>query len=174
MDLFILHCRHDDGLAMWRARASAATVLTKLSWICACKDRYRMYKLLLWSNHRDILPHRSRLEDDVMPGGYVEEFEEGDKRGITYEVRFLMELYVRTLDHVVVKRPFQVKYSHYKNCLHFIRGVLILVKLQLCIEMAPWCSQLTSHLKKQGKSEGFDSCDQPNNLIQIGSRSLIF
>ena len=27
---------------------------------------------------------------------------------------------------------------------------------------------------KQGKSEGFDSCDRPNNLTQIGFKSLIF
>ena len=27
---------------------------------------------------------------------------------------------------------------------------------------------------KQGKSEGFDSCDQPTNLIQIGFKSSIF
>ena len=33
-----------------------------------------------------------------------------------------------------------------------------------------------SHRKnflKQGKSEGFDSCDQPSNLTQIGFKSLI-
>ena len=28
--------------------------------------------------------------------------------------------------------------------------------------------------KKQGKSEGFDSCDRPSNLIQIGFKSSIF
>ena len=27
---------------------------------------------------------------------------------------------------------------------------------------------------KQGKSEGFDSCDRPNNLTQIGLKSSIF
>ena len=27
---------------------------------------------------------------------------------------------------------------------------------------------------KQGKSEGFDSCDRPSNLTQIGLKSLIF
>ena len=27
---------------------------------------------------------------------------------------------------------------------------------------------------EQGKSEGFDSCDQPNNLTQKGLKSLIF
>ena len=27
---------------------------------------------------------------------------------------------------------------------------------------------------KQGKSEGFDSCDRPSNLSQIGFQSLIF
>ena len=29
-------------------------------------------------------------------------------------------------------------------------------------------------LKKQGKSEGFDSCDRPSNLTQIGFKSSIF
>ena len=33
--------------------------------------------------------------------------------------------------------------------------------------------QITS-LRKQGKSEGFDSCDQRNNLTQIGFKSSIF
>ena len=28
--------------------------------------------------------------------------------------------------------------------------------------------------KKQGKSEGFDSCDRPSNLTQIGFKSSIF
>ena len=28
--------------------------------------------------------------------------------------------------------------------------------------------------QKQGKSEGFDSCDWPSNLTQIGFKSLIF
>ena len=28
--------------------------------------------------------------------------------------------------------------------------------------------------KKQGKSEGFDSCDRPGNLTQIGFKSSIF
>ena len=36
------------------------------------------------------------------------------------------------------------------------------------IHRAAW-SQL-----KQGKSEGFDSCDRPSNLTQIGFKSLIF
>ena len=30
------------------------------------------------------------------------------------------------------------------------------------------------YLQKQGKSEGFDSCDQPSNLTQIGFKSSIF
>ena len=29
-------------------------------------------------------------------------------------------------------------------------------------------------LKKQGKSEGFDTCDRPSNLTQIGLKSYIF
>ena len=29
-------------------------------------------------------------------------------------------------------------------------------------------------LYKQGKSEGFDSCDRPSNLTQIGFKSSIF
>ena len=29
-------------------------------------------------------------------------------------------------------------------------------------------------IEKQGKSEGFDSCDRPSNLSQIGSKSLTF
>ena len=33
---------------------------------------------------------------------------------------------------------------------------------------------LASHIRKQGKSEGFDSCDRPSNLAQIWSKSLIF
>ena len=35
---------------------------------------------------------------------------------------------------------------------------------------------LFNHLawKKQGKSEAFDSCDQPSNLIQTLFKSLIF
>ena len=32
----------------------------------------------------------------------------------------------------------------------------------------------TTYLLKQSKSEGFDSCDQPSNLAQIGSKSSIF
>ena len=31
-----------------------------------------------------------------------------------------------------------------------------------------------SHQVKQGKSEGFDSCDRPSNLTQIGFKSSIF
>ena len=31
-----------------------------------------------------------------------------------------------------------------------------------------------SKTKKQGKSEGFDSCDRPSNLTQIGFKSYIF
>ena len=31
-----------------------------------------------------------------------------------------------------------------------------------------WPSNLTDDLENQGKSEGFDSCDWPNNLTQIG------
>ena len=37
--------------------------------------------------------------------------------------------------------------------------------------------QLTPHLSspfQQGKSEGFDSCDRPSNLTQIGFKSSIF
>ena len=30
------------------------------------------------------------------------------------------------------------------------------------------------HIEKQGKSEGFDSCDRPSNLAQIWSKSSIF
>ena len=30
------------------------------------------------------------------------------------------------------------------------------------------------HFEKQGKSEGFDSCDWPSNLTQIGFESSIF
>ena len=30
------------------------------------------------------------------------------------------------------------------------------------------------NIKKQGKSEGFDSCDRPSNLTQIGFKSSIF
>ena len=37
------------------------------------------------------------------------------------------------------------------------------------IHRAAW-----SQLKKQGKSEGFDSCDRPSNLTQIGFKSSIF
>ena len=33
---------------------------------------------------------------------------------------------------------------------------------------------LSTCLKKQGKSEGFDSCDRPSNLTQIGFISSIF
>ena len=29
-------------------------------------------------------------------------------------------------------------------------------------------------VKKQGKSKGFDSCDRPSNLTQIGFKSMIF
>ena len=37
----------------------------------------------------------------------------------------------------------------------------------------PW--QQSSHaMCKQGKSEGFDSCDRPSNLTQIEFKSLIF
>ena len=32
----------------------------------------------------------------------------------------------------------------------------------------------TSDILKQGKSEGFDSCDRPSNLTQIGFKSSIF
>ena len=30
------------------------------------------------------------------------------------------------------------------------------------------------HVNKQGKSEGFDNCNQPSNLIQTLFKSLIF
>ena len=33
---------------------------------------------------------------------------------------------------------------------------------------------MTSKKPKQGKSEGFDSCDRPSNLTQIGFKSSIF
>ena len=33
---------------------------------------------------------------------------------------------------------------------------------------------LQANIKEQGKSEGFDSCDRPNNLAQIGFKSSIF
>ena len=43
----------------------------------------------------------------------------------------------------------------------------------------PWVYKPTfkfipQNIKKQGKSEGFDSCDQPSNLTQIGFKSSIF
>ena len=34
--------------------------------------------------------------------------------------------------------------------------------------------QYAQSLLKQGKSEGFDSCDRPSNLTQIGFKSSIF
>ena len=41
------------------------------------------------------------------------------------------------------------------------------------IFLAVWPWNLTDDLQ-QGKSEGFDSCDRPSNLTQIGLKSLIF
>ena len=37
-----------------------------------------------------------------------------------------------------------------------------------------WCLHNVPGIKKQGKSEGFDSCDLPSNLAQIGFKSSIF
>ena len=36
------------------------------------------------------------------------------------------------------------------------------------------CGNLCEAERKQGKSVGFDSCDRPNNLTQIGLKSSIF
>ena len=46
-------------------------------------------------------------------------------------------------------------------------GIAIPGKTVFLIETAPWI------LWKQGKSEGFDSCDRPSNLAQIWSKSSI-
>ena len=37
-----------------------------------------------------------------------------------------------------------------------------------------WFCLIILHENKQGKSEGLDSCDQPNNLTQTWFKSLIF
>ena len=37
-----------------------------------------------------------------------------------------------------------------------------------------WFCLIILHENKQGKSEGFDSCDQPSNLTQAWFKSLIF
>ena len=37
-----------------------------------------------------------------------------------------------------------------------------------------WLPQYQWSNPEQGKSEGFDSCDQPSNLTQIGFKSSIF
>ena len=45
------------------------------------------------------------------------------------------------------------------------------------IHQQPWnhlVSMIMLNNSQQGKSEGFDSCNQPKNLIQIGFKSLIF
>ena len=52
-------------------------------------------------------------------------------------------------------------------------------KASSSIEEVPYCFsrsyvKLQGHTAKQGKSGGFDSCDRPSNLIQIGFKSSIF
>ena len=48
------------------------------------------------------------------------------------------------------------------------------VRVQKEISYLSW-TELGNHIKsKQGKSEGFDSCDRPSNLTQIGFKSSIF
>ena len=52
--------------------------------------------------------------------------------------------------------------------------------MQDCKKLSRYCSLPLSHPYnlfpkiKQGKSEGFDSCDRPSNLTQIGFKSSIF
>ena len=38
----------------------------------------------------------------------------------------------------------------------------------------PFIELLGRSLKKQGQSEGFDSCDRPSNINQVGFKSTIF
>ena len=40
--------------------------------------------------------------------------------------------------------------------------------------MIRWWKFCFQHVLQKGKSEGFDSCDRPYNLTQIGLKSLIF
>ena len=65
---------------------------------------------------------------------------------------------------------------------HFITIGVLKLELQsgnakfgsnLAIFRAVWPWNLTDDLE-QGKSEGFDSCDRPSNLTQIGFKSSIF
>ena len=41
----------------------------------------------------------------------------------------------------------------------------------LCLEAGRWAKIII--IEEQGKSEGFDSCDRPNNLAKTGFKSLI-
>ena len=46
---------------------------------------------------------------------------------------------------------------------------------KICILIRIWLKFVIRCFKiKQGKSEGFDSCDWPSNLTQIGLKSSIF
>ena len=47
-------------------------------------------------------------------------------------------------------------------------GLVILLKIVFKLSIFGLCNL------EQGKSEGFDSCDRPSNLTQVGFKSSIF
>ena len=49
-----------------------------------------------------------------------------------------------------------------------------LIEWKPVFDRGPGVCTKTAYTKKQGKSEGYDSCDRPSNLAQIWSKSSIF
>ena len=71
------------------------------------------------------------------------------------------------------------KYVNFLNCHISInisdKASIKSSKYRICSWLSCCHIQLpVSHSVKQGKSEGFDSCDRPSNLAQIWSKSSIF
>ena len=68
-------------------------------------------------------------------------------------------------------------FMHENPCLCY-RNHVCGNRFSLYLEQLVWCrsklSELFRVLDQQGKSEGFDSCDRPSNLTQIGLKSSIF
>ena len=72
--------------------------------------------------------------------------------------------------------PQEGKEKYYDFCHNkvFIPGFCT-ISILLISYKTTWC-QTNAYIlsQEQGKSEGFDSCDQPSNLTQIGFKSSIF
>ena len=52
-----------------------------------------------------------------------------------------------------------------------------LALMSVGLKLTTWTKKLfydIQRISEQGKSEGFDSCDRPSNLTQIGFKSSIF